>query len=101
MSRFISRISFRIEINSWISCWDMPGSGDPVEAFPNPLVRTSSRPERALFAGGVVVPSNDEGALSPRQIARQLRLGEGTVRRTLKGPVGSMEARQNPAAATL
>ena len=33
MSRFISRISFRIEINSWISCWDMPGSGDPVEGW--------------------------------------------------------------------
>ena len=29
ISRFISRISFRIEINSCISCADIPASGDP------------------------------------------------------------------------
>jgi DNA invertase Pin-like site-specific DNA recombinase len=34
--------------------------------------------------------------LSPRQIARQMGLGEGTVRRVLRASTGTMGTRQNP-----
>ena len=37
-----------------------------------------------------------ERGLSPRQIARQMGLGEGTVRRVLPAAIGTNSARQNP-----
>jgi DNA invertase Pin-like site-specific DNA recombinase len=39
--------------------------------------------------------------LSPRQIARQTGLGEGTVRRVLRASTGTMGTRQNPTAGIL
>lgn len=53
------------------------------------------RPRR-VFDHEDVMDLRKEG-LSPRRIARRLRLGEGTVRRVLRGTVDAAEVRQKPA----
>jgi DNA invertase Pin-like site-specific DNA recombinase len=55
---------------------------------------------KVVFRRDQVLQLRAEG-LSGREIARRLRIGEGTVRRVLNDPTRPMEARQNPLAETL
>jgi putative DNA-invertase from lambdoid prophage Rac len=52
---------------------------------------------RKVFDRQMVIELRTQG-LSPRRIASQLSVGEGTVRRILRDFAGSTEARQKPAA---
>ena len=63
------------------------------------LNRPVGRP-RKVFDRQKVVELRTQG-LSPRRIASQLGLGEGTVRRILRDFTGSTEARQKPATGIL
>jgi putative DNA-invertase from lambdoid prophage Rac len=55
---------------------------------------------RKVFDRQKVIELRSQG-LSPRRIASQLGLGEGTVRRFLREFTGSAQARQKPAAGIL